>query len=207
MKILEVKPLAFPEVKLIRFARFPDERGFFTETFRKSELVRELQDESFTKSELVQCNMSYSIENVIRGLHFQWQPYQGKLIRVIDGMMIDLFLDIRINSPTLGKIGAVRLEQKPQNSEDQMIWIPKGFAHGVAFLEKSYIEYYCTVEYSPETEAGIFPLSQDIDWSLCDPELKSEFDNIAKNSLISEKDKKGLTIAQWKTDKRSENYS
>jgi len=204
MKIIEVESTIFPEVKIIRYERFPDERGFFSESFRKSDIKSKILE--FNNLEILQSNVSYSKAGVIRGLHFQWKPDMRKLIKVIDGSMIDLFLDIRKNSPTFGKIGAVKVEADSTKTEDLMIWIPPGFAHGVAFYKNSYIEYYCTAEYSPENEAGIFPLVADIDWSLCDSQLKTEFDQIAKNSLISEKDKNGLTVSQWKTDPRSENF-
>lgn len=204
MQILEVKSSIFPEIKIIRYERFPDERGFFSESFRKSDIKDKIPE--FNNLEILQSNVSYSKVGVIRGLHFQWKPDMGKLIRVIDGAMIDVFLDIRKNSPTFGKIGAVKMEADPTKTEESMIWIPRGFAHGVAFYKNSYIEYFCTAEYSPFNEAGIFPLASDIDWSLCDSQLKTEFDQIAKSNLISEKDKKGLTVSQWKLDPRSENF-
>lgn len=204
MKILEIKPTVFPEVKIIRYGRFPDERGFFTESFRKSDILQNLGlQDSF---EVLQVNTSYSQTNVIRGLHFQWKPDMSKLIRVIDGGMIDLFLDIRKNSLTYGKIAGVKLESSPDKNEDMMIWIPAGFAHGVAFYKNSYIEYFCNAEYSPTTEAGISPLSPDIDWSLCDSSIKSEFKTIAQKGLVSEKDKMGLTVEGWKNDPRSVNF-
>jgi len=204
MQILELKSTVFPEVKIIRYARFPDERGFFSESFRKSDIKSKMPE--FNNLEILQSNVSYSKPNVIRGLHFQWKPDMGKLIRVIDGEIIDIYLDIRKNSQTYGKIGAVKMQADPTKTEESMIWIPPGFAHGVGFYKNSYIEYFCTAEYMPANEAGIYPLALDIDWSLCDPQLKIEFDQIAKNSVISEKDKKGLTVNQWKLDSRSENF-
>lgn len=205
MKILEVKAALFPEVKVIRYARFPDSRGFFTESFRKSDLVTSLNlGEDF---QVLQVNTSFSKPGTIRGLHFQWKPDMGKLIRVINGTMIDLFLDIRKNSPTFGKIGSHKLFLHTDQAEEEMIWIPPGFAHGGIFPEETYIEYFCNAQYSPTTEAGIYPLSPDIDWSLCDPQLKKEFDELAKNPLISEKDKAGLSVTVWKNDPRSENFT
>jgi len=206
MKILEIKSIVFPEVKIIRYARFFDDRGFFTESFRKSDIINNSEFKFFASQEILQANVSYSSEGVIRGLHFQWKPDQGKLIRVIEGAMIDVFLDIRKESPSFGKIGAVKLESSPENQDETMLWIPPGFAHGFAVLKKMYMEYFCTAEYSPKTEAGIFPLSQDIDWSLCEQDLKKEFDEIAKKAVFSDKDKLGLSVNQWKKDPRSDNF-
>lgn len=200
MKILEIKSVVFPEVKAIKFERFFDERGFFTETFRKSQL------DFFSKYEILQANISYSSGGVIRGLHFQWKPDQGKLVRVISGLMIDLFLDIRKGSPTFGKIGAIKLENDFKKKEEVMLWIPPGFAHGFAALKTICMEYYCTAEYVPGHEAGIRPLAQDIDWSLSDLTLKKEIDEIAKEAVFSEKDKIGCTLCEWIKDPRSENY-
>jgi len=204
MKILEIKQTVFPEVKVIRFGRFPDERGFFTEAYRKSDLIKNIGlDVNF---EVLQVNISYSKTNVVRGLHFQWKPDMSKLIRVVDGGLVDLFMDIRKNSPNFGKIAGVKLESSPDKSEENMIWIPAGFAHGVAFTKNSYLEYFCNAEYSPTTEAGIYPQASDIDWNLCDPNIKKDFDAIAQYGVISEKDKAGLTVTSWKNDARSENF-
>jgi len=92
MKILDVKSLAIESVKVIRFARFCDERGYFTETFRKSDLLNNSQIDSMTNVEFVQANESLSKKGVIRGLHFQWNPYMGKLVRTIKGRMVDIVL-------------------------------------------------------------------------------------------------------------------
>lgn len=203
MKILEIKTLAFPEVKLIRLGRFPDDRGYFTELYKKSdfEQIDFLKDESF-----VQNNESYSKKGVIRGLHFQWNPYQKKLIRTVNGSMIDLFLDIRIGSPTFGKIGAYKLESKPEDDYSEWIWIPVGFAHGLFLLEDSTIEYYCTSEYSPKTEASISPIASDIDWSLVDKKISDQYKQSLTIANISDKDKEGITLAQWIKDERSQFY-
>lgn len=200
MKILEIKPLVFPEVKVIKFSRFSDNRGYFTELYKKSDF----QKIDFLKDkEFVQNNESLSKAGVVRGLHFQWNPYQEKLVRTVQGSMVDLFLDIRVGSPTFGKIGAYNMSNQPESDYDQWIWIPVGFAHGNIFLEETIIEYYCTAEYSPSTEASISPLSKDIDWSLVDKNLKNLVDQICQNPNISEKDKNGFTLDEWLKDERS----
>lgn len=203
MKILEIKSLVFPEVKILRFSRFDDNRGYFTETFRKSDFNKRFLPDF----NILQVNESYSKKGVIRGLHFQWNPYMGKLVRTIKGHMIDLFLDIRIGSPTFGKIAAFDMPANFQENYSTWIWIPVGFAHGNIFLEETTIEYFCTSEYSPGNEAGINPLSNDLDWSSCDKKLKKIIDQVIKKGLIiSEKDKNGLSLSQWQEDPRSKNF-
>lgn len=203
MKILKVKGLIFPEVKVIKFARFTDQRGYFTETYRRSDF----EDQFIKNLRFVQINESFSQKGAIRGLHFQWNPYMGKLVRVIDGKIIDLFLDIRKGSPNFGKIAGYQLTSQTKDKNNEWIWVPVGFAHGIVSLKKSTIEYLCTGEYNPNGEAGISPLSSDIDWSLCDKKIKKTFDQLVKNGpIISQKDKQGLTVEEWKGDKRSENF-
>lgn len=199
MKILEVKSLAIPEVKVITYGRFADNRGYFTEHFRKSDFDLHPDIASFfSKTDFVQSNESFSKKGTFRGLHLQWNPYQGKLVRPIYGHLIDFALDIRKNSPNFGKIVALDMPANTEDAQAQWIWLPPGFAHGVLFLEDSLIEYFCTGEYSPGNEACIGPLAQDIDWSLCDPALKQSFDDIVpKTELITEKDRDGFTLAQW----------
>lgn len=204
MRIIEVISTIFPEVKVIKYGRFPDGRGFFAESFRKSDIIKEIPE--IANLEILQSNVSYSLAGVIRGLHFQWKPDMGKFVRVINGAIIDLFLDIRKNSPTFGKIDGIKIESDPEKIDDLMIWIPPGFAHGLVILKNSYVEYFCTAEYSQTNEAGISPLSSDIDWSLCSQELKTEFDKLAKNAILSEKDKNGFTVEGWKNDSRAENF-
>ncbi len=208
MKIIEVKSLAIEAIKVIRFARFGDHRGYFTEPFRKSDLLNNSAIEFLNNVEFVQANESFSKQAVIRGLHFQWNPYMGKLVRTIRGRMVDIVLDIRKGSPTLGKIIAYDMPDDPTASSSEWIWVPPGFAHGNFFSTDSTIEYFCSGEYSPNCEACISPLADDIDWSLCDKMLKQEFDDIVSSySLISDKDKNGLSMTAWLADERSDNFS
>jgi dTDP-4-dehydrorhamnose 3,5-epimerase len=207
MKLLHVKTLTIPAIKVIRFARFVDKRGYFTEHYRQSDLVNHPETSFMKEVVFLQANESFSKAGTIRGLHFQWNPYMGKLVRTLYGRMVDLVLDIRKGSPTFGKIIAYDM---PVNSTDdcsEWIWVPPGFAHGNFFTEDSMIEYFCSGEYSPGCEAGISPLAEDIDWSLCNPELKRLFDEIVSTRLIiSDKDKHGLSVTQWGKDSRSENF-
>jgi dTDP-4-dehydrorhamnose 3,5-epimerase len=204
MKILSIIPLGIPAVQVIRFARFRDDRGYFTEPFRLSDLSGRIEG---LENGFVQSNESYSKENTIRGLHFQWNPFMGKLVRTLSGRMVDLFLDIRKGSPTYGKAQAYALASDPTAEYDEWIWIPPGFAHGNYFTKPSSIEYFCSGEYSQGCEAGVCPFANDIDWSLCDKELKKEFDQVSSKAIISEKDRNGLTLKQWTADPRSENFT
>jgi dTDP-4-dehydrorhamnose 3,5-epimerase len=207
MKIVEVKETLFPEVKVIKYGRFPDKRGYFAETFKKSDLQTNSQLTFLKDFEIKQANISFSKKNVIRGLHFQWNPNMGKLVRTISGRMIDLFLDIRYSSPNFGRIAAWDMPSLPLDETNQLIWIPEGFAHGSLFTEDTFIEYYCNSEWNPKTEASITPLAADIDWSLCDKKLKREFDEIIHDTyLMSEKDKGGMTVSDWQKDPRAKNF-
>lgn len=208
MKIIEVKTLAIPDIKVIRFARFCDHRGYFTEQFRKSNLLQNEELPFLKRVELLQANESFSKKGVIRGLHFQWNPFMGKLVRTIKGRMVDLFLDIRKGSPTFGKIAAYDMPTDLDRDYDEWIWIPPGFAHGNFFTEESKIGYFCSGEYSPGCEAGISPLAKDIDWSLCDPKLKELFDEFTTNPnlLITDKDKDAHTLEEWKNKEDSDNF-
>ena len=207
MKIVSIRGLAIPEVKVIRFQHFADHRGYFTETHRASDFAKGPLGALFRGMSFVQTNESYSRAGTVRGLHFQWNPYVGKLIRTVQGHMIDLVLDIRKGSPSFGRIIACDLPSSPEQDHGEWIWVPPGFAHGNFFPRDTRIEYLCTGEYNPACEAGISPLAADIDWSHCDPELKQRFDAIVPNSdLISPKDKHGMTVAVWNADERSAHF-
>ena len=207
MKLSEVKILSIQAIKVIRFTRFCDRRGYFAEVYRKSDFENH-PDMAFMKHvEFVQCNESYSKNGAVRGLHFQWNPYMGKLVRTLAGRMIDMVLDIRKGSPTFGKIVLYDMPADHQADYQEWIWVPPGFAHGNFFTEDTLIEYFCSGEYSPNCEAGISPLAEDIDWSLCDANLKQLFDSIVPStSLITDKDKKGLSVNDWTSDERSNNF-
>ena len=207
MKLLEVKALQIEAIKVVRFARFCDHRGYFTEQFRKSDFLNHPDMDSMKDIEFVQANESYSKKGTVRGLHFQWSPFMGKLVRTLSGRMVDMVLDIRKGSPTFGKIIAYDMPSDLKADYNEWIWVPPGFAHGNFFTEDSTIEYFCSGEYSPGCEAGISPLAVDIDWSLCDKTLKELFDDIAPSTkLITDKDKDGFTVKAWENDERSDNF-
>jgi len=198
MKIIEVQKLAISDVLVVKFGRFNDFRGYFTETFRRSDYKTRPDINFLNNIDFVQANESFSKPGVIRGLHFQWNPFMGKMVRTIRGHMIDLVLDIRKGSPYLGKIIACDMPSSPEDETDEWIWVPPGFAHGNFFMEDTIIEYFCTGEYSPGCEAGISPLAEDIDWSLCDPGLKKLFDSAASGTdNMTEKDINGFSLKSW----------
>lgn len=195
MQILATEELPLPGALLIRFRRFTDDRGYFSETFRRSSVD---EVEALAGIDFVQCNESFSRANVVRGLHFQWSPFMGKLVRTIQGRMLDLMLDVRQGSPTFGKAVAVDMPASSEGDSSQWIWVPPGFAHGNLFTEPTTIEYFCSGEYSPGCEAAISPAAPDLDWSLCDPELKAVFDRtLASTAVLSDKDRDGFTLSAW----------
>jgi dTDP-4-dehydrorhamnose 3,5-epimerase len=198
MKLSGVKTLQIEAIKVIRFARFCDHRGYFTEHYRKSDFANHPDMEFMKGVEFVQCNESYSKKGTVRGLHFQWNPFMGKLVRTLSGRMVDMVLDIRKGSPTFGKIVLYDMPSKADTDYAEWIWVPPGFAHGNFFMEPTMIEYFCSGQYSQGCEAGISPLAADIDWSLCDMGLKKLFDETAAAGLlITDKDKNGFSVQQW----------
>jgi dTDP-4-dehydrorhamnose 3,5-epimerase len=207
MKIISVTDAALPGVKLIRFARFRDDRGYFSEPFRRSDIDGCPELAALAGRPFVQGNESFSQSAVVRGLHFQWNPFMGKLVRTLAGRMVDIVLDIRRDSPTLGKALLFDMSAAPEGDEGEWIWVPPGFAHGNFFTAPTLIEYLCTGEYSPGCEAGIGPFASDIDWSLCDPVLAAEFARLRENGpLVSAKDKNGASLEAWLADPHSREF-
>lgn len=140
--------LQIPDVVLIEPKVFPDERGFFMETYKYSDFA------AFgIKERFVQDNHSRSTKGVLRGLHYQNPPKaQGKLIRAVVGTIFDVAVDIRQGSPTYGKWVGVELSAENR----RMLYIPPGFAHGFCVLtDVAEVLYKTTEEYAPEYEAGI----------------------------------------------------
>jgi dTDP-4-dehydrorhamnose 3,5-epimerase len=207
VKIIEIKSLAIQAIKVIRYARFRDNRGYFSEHFRRSDL-RNAAAAFMDGVEFVQSNESYSRKGTLRGLHFQWNPYMGKMVRTISGRMLDIVLDIRKGSPTLGKVIIYDMPANLEADYQEWLWVPPGFAHGNVFPQDTVIEYFCSGEYSQGCEAGISPYARDLDWSLSDPSLKQVFDDTAAStSLVTDKDRNGFTLEQWVQDPRSQNFT
>lgn len=160
---------------------FKDQRGYFFESYNKLSLEEYGIDYNF-----VQDNQSKSSYGVIRGLHFQRPPHaQTKLLRVVQGKIIDVALDIRKGSPTYGKHVAVELSEE----NCKQLLIPSGFAHGFSVLsETAIVQYKCTDYYHPETEAGILfnDKNLDIKWNI--PSDKA---------ILSEKDLKHPSFTEF----------
>jgi len=198
MKIESIISLSIPDIKVIKFRRFCDHRGYFTEHYRVSDFAAQEEPAFFNTGSFVQTNESYSKKRTIRGLHFQWNPYMGKLVRTVMGHMVDLALDIRKSSPSFGKIIAYDMLSTNAQEYGEWIWVPPGFAHGNYFVQDTIIEYYCTGQHSPDCEAGISPLANDIDWSLCEAKFRKQLDSIfSNNPLITDKDRNGYTVTDW----------
>lgn len=158
--------LEIPEIVLIEPKVFPDERGFFMETYKHSDFVAHGIAESF-----VQENHSHSSNRILRGLHYQKRPKtQGKLVRVISGEVFDVAVDIRRGSPTYGKWIGMMLS----GQNKRMLYLPPWCAHGFYVLsDEAEIVYKVTEEYAPEYEAGIMWDDSDlgIQWPIEDPIL------------------------------------
>ena len=168
-----------PDVLLIKPKVFEDERGFFFEMYKSSDF------KSHIPFDFVQENYSFSKKGVIRGLHYQKNPYeQGKLVSCIKGSIFDVVIDIRKNSPTYGKFITAILSEKNK----YLLWIPPGFAHGFLALEDSVVLYSCTKEYVSQSEASIIWNDSDIaiNWPITNPIL-SQKDALAPNLKESEK--------------------
>lgn len=142
-----ISPLALPEVVCIETQVFPDNRGIFFETFKKSEFAK-----LGLPTDFVQENTSVSKKGVVRGMHWQNPPFaQGKLIHVLAGKLFDVAVDVRKGSPNYGKW--VSCEISAENK--RLLWVPPGFAHGFMALEDNTIMVYKnTAEYNKESEGG-----------------------------------------------------
>lgn len=161
---------------------FGDHRGYFFESFQK----KKFSEETGFHLDFVQDNESFSSKGVLRGLHFQKPPHaQGKLVRVIQGSVLDVAVDIRKDSPTYGKHQSVIISAENK----KQFFIPPGFAHGFLTLEDNTIfSYKCTDYYHPETEGAIawFDETLNIDWGKIQP-------------TISEKDKEAERFCNFST--------
>ena len=207
LEVINMRELAIPAIRMISFKRFRDHRGYFSETYRKMDFMGSSQLDFFKEIEFLQCNESFSKTGVVRGLHFQWDPYMGKLVRTIFGRMIDMVVDIRKGSPHFGKMIMIDMPAGREEPFAQWLWVPPGFAHGNFFPEETIIEYFCSGEYNPNCEAGISPLAVDIDFSLCDMQLKNIFDKMVRSKpLMTDKDRKGFSINEWQLNEKSDKF-
>lgn len=177
---MNVQNLSLGGLLLIEADVFTDDRGYFIELFHEEKYFM-----LGVKEEFRQDNLSVSKKNVVRGLHFQVEPFeQGKLVRVIKGAALDVVVDIRPDSPTFGRHESVMLT----GDNRKVLWIPPGFAHGFSVLEDETVFHYkCTNFYNKDSEKGIrFDDGElNIDWQV-------------KNSLVSEKDMQLMTFGEYR---------
>lgn len=164
MKIIDT---TIPDVKIIEPAVFGDERGFFMETWQDQKF-----NELVCERRFVQDNHSKSRQGILRGLHYQTENTQGKLVRVVAGEVFDVAVDIRRASPTFGQWVGVLLSAENK----RQLWVPEGFAHGFyVTTESAEFVYKCTNYYNPSAEHSILWNDPDlnIQWPLVDGQLPS----------------------------------
>jgi dTDP-4-dehydrorhamnose 3,5-epimerase len=166
-----------PAVLLLEPTVHQDDRGFFLESYNR----RTFADAVEANIEFVQDNQSFSVRNVLRGLHYQIRQAQGKLIQVMAGEIFDVAVDLRRSSPTFGKWVGVNLS----GGTHRMIWMPPGFAHGYLVLSEHAIVFYKTTDfYAPEHERTIL-------WS--DPALNIRWP-LDDKPIVSDKDRRGVAL-------------
>ncbi|SPK71369.1 dTDP-4-deoxyrhamnose-3,5-epimerase [Cupriavidus taiwanensis] len=145
---MNIVTTALPEVLILEPKVFGDDRGFFFESFN----ARQFEDATGLKRDFVQDNHSRSAKNVLRGLHYQIQQPQGKLVRVVAGTVFDVAVDIRRSSPNFGKWVGVELSAENK----RQLWVPEGFAHGFVVLSESAEFLYKTTDYyAPQFERSL----------------------------------------------------
>jgi len=163
-----------PDVILLEPQVFGDKRGFFMETWQQKEF-----EENVAPVKFVQDNHSKSAHGILRGLHYQIKHPQGKLVRVVQGSVFDVAVDMRKNSPTFGQWVGYELSE----SNKRMLWLPPGFAHGFYVMSKTAeFVYKCTDYYAPEFERSLL-------WN--DPTIGIDWPTNGQTPLLSEKDAKG----------------
>lgn len=174
---MEIRELPLAGLRLIEPARFEDARGYFFEAHHH----RKLRDAGFSET-FVQDNVSFSIRNVLRGLHFQYPAWQGKLVTCLRGEIFDVAVDLRRDSPSFGKWHGEVLSE----GNHRQLYIPQGFAHGFGVLsDDALVSYKCTEYYSPKDEQTLIwnDPAVGIAWPIQDP-------------MLSEKDAKGKPLAE-----------
>lgn len=176
-----------PGIKVVVAKTFPDQRGFLLQSWVKADL-----EVAGIPCEFKQAIQTHSKRGVMRGLHFQWAPPMGKYVRCIHGAIVDVVVDVRHGSPTLGDHVAVELNDR----NHKVIWVPPGFAHGTFALEDDTIVLYeCSAPHGDGGEGGIR-------WD--DPALGISYPEITP--IVSDKDQGAPTLAEWLADPRSQHF-
>lgn len=175
---MQLEKTLFPDAFLITPDVFHDHRGYFFEAYHQTKFKDIGLNVPF-----VQDNFSYSKKNVLRGMHLQWGPHTGKLVRVAQGIVYDVIVDIKRGSPTFGKWFGAELSEE----NHKMFWVPPGYAHGFVVLsDEARVEYKCTGAYARNTEASIR-------WN--DPAIGIQWP--VKNPVLAEKDQNAQLLAEW----------
>jgi len=183
---LQVESRHLGDIAVVMPQVLGDERGFFMETYRADQFEALGLPDNF-----VQDNHSRSLRGVLRGLHFQWEPPMGKLMRVTRGAAFLVAVDIRKGSPTLGKWFG--LEVSAENKKQ--VWAPYGFARGFcALTDECEVQYKCTGVYNSKAESGIY---------FADPAIGIEWP--VRDPIVSEKDRRAQTLQQWLASPLSNN--
>lgn len=185
---IEVVPTAIPDVVVVTPGRFDDERGFFAEVFRA-----DVWAEAGLPTTWAQVNQSRSRRGVLRGLHFQWEPPQAKLMRVVRGEAFVVAVDVRPGSPTLGRwVGETLRGDDPP----RLVFAPAGFARGFCALSDVVdVEYHVTGIYNGAAESGIR-------WD--DPDVGIEWP--VREPLLSAKDAAAPTLREWLARPEAERF-
>jgi len=177
---MQITRLAIPDVVLIEPKVFGDARGFFFESFNQ----RAFNEATGTDHQFVQDNHSRSSRGVLRGLHYQIQQPQGKLVRVVQGAVFDVAVDIRKSSLTFGNWVGIELSE----DNHKQLWVPPGFAHGFVVLSETAEFLYKTTDYyAPQYERCIA-------WN--DPDLAIAWPDVGAPPVLSAKDAAGCALAE-----------
>lgn len=181
MNSIKKIPTTLDGVFVVEPRVFGDDRGFFFESYNQRAMAEIGVGERF-----VQDNHSCSGRNVLRGLHYQIKQVQGKLVRVAEGEILDVAVDLRRSSPTFGKWAAERLS----GANKRMLWIPPGFAHGFSVLsDQAHVLYKATDYYAPEFERTLA-------WN--DPDLNIDW-QLTGDPIVSSKDQHGISFRKAET--------
>lgn len=185
---LKIESRHLDEIVVLAPQVFADDRGYFMETYRQDEFARLGLPTNF-----VQDNHSYSKKGVLRGLHFQWEPPMGKLMRVTRGTAFLVAADVRPGSPTLGKWFGIEVSAENR----KQVWAPEGFARGFCALTDGVeVQYKCTGTYNSKAESAVRwdDATLAIDWPI-------------RDAIVSEKDRKAQTLTEWLASADAQNLA
>jgi dTDP-4-dehydrorhamnose 3,5-epimerase len=187
---LKIESVQLNDIAVVVPQVLGDARGFFMETFRTDQFHA-----LGLPTDFVQDNHSRSSKGVLRGIHFQWDPPMGKLMRVTSGAAFLVAVDIRKGSPTLGQWFGVEVSAENK----KQVWAPYGFARGFcALTDDCEVQYKCTGLYNSQGESGIH---------FADPQIGIKWPIDIATATISEKDKKAQSLAQWLASPLSDNIT